>query len=80
MLQILYDNLEHKERVLVHKRVVGIETTNGGVLVKTQDGDSFAGDIIAGCDGVHSSVRREMHRLGTEKSPNYFPKGEEAGK
>ena len=80
MLQILYDNLEHKEHVLVNKRVVGIETTNSGVLVKTQDGDSFAGDIITGCNSVHSSVCREMHCLGAEKSPNYFPEGKEAGK
>ncbi|GKT41102.1 FAD-dependent monooxygenase andE [Colletotrichum spaethianum] len=76
LLQVLYDNLKQKDKVLPEKRVNKIELINGGVLVHTKDGSVFEGDIVVGADGIHSTVREEMWRIGHEESPGYFPKDE----
>ncbi|KAK7702278.1 hypothetical protein SLS64_009856 [Diaporthe eres] len=76
LLQVLYDNLLHKDRVLTKKRVTKVDIVDGGVHVRTEDGDSFEGDIIVGADGIHSAVRDEMWRIGHQLSPGYFPPDE----
>lgn len=40
------------------KRLSGAETTSGGVLARFTDGTEATGDVLIGCDGVHSTVRR----------------------
>lgn len=45
--------------------------------VKTASCDVFSGSILIGADGIHSTVRQEMRRLADERSPGYFPRGEE---
>jgi FAD-dependent urate hydroxylase len=40
------------------KRLVKAEETNDGVRIVFADGSEAAGDILIGCDGVHSTVRR----------------------
>ncbi|KAH7128858.1 hypothetical protein EDB81DRAFT_906532 [Dactylonectria macrodidyma] len=76
LLQILYKNLKHKDRVLTKKRVSRLEPTKNGVQAYTQDGSMYEGDIVVGADGIHSAVRDEMWRLGKEQSPGYFPEDE----
>ncbi|KAF5622315.1 hydroxylase [Fusarium sp. NRRL 52700] len=76
LLQVLYKNLKHKDRVLTKKRVTRVELVDGGVQAYTQDGSVYEGDIIVGADGIHSAVRDEMWRLGKEQSPGYFPEDE----
>ncbi|KAL5613080.1 hypothetical protein FOVSG1_002143 [Fusarium oxysporum f. sp. vasinfectum] len=76
LLQVLYMNLEHKDRVLNKKRVTRVELVDGGVQAYTQDGSVYQGDIVVGADGIHSAVRDEMWRLGKEQSPGYFPEDE----
>ncbi|KAG7432175.1 FAD-dependent monooxygenase andE [Fusarium oxysporum f. sp. raphani] len=76
LLQVLYRNLKHKDRVLTKKRVSRVELVDGGVQAYTQDGSVYEGDIVVGADGIHSAVRDEMWRLGKEQSPGYFPKDE----
>ncbi|OHW98159.1 FAD binding domain-containing protein [Colletotrichum incanum] len=76
LLQVLYDNLKQKDKVLSEKRVSKIELNDGGVLVHTKDGSIFEGDIVVGADGIHSTVRQEMWRIGHQESPGYFPKDE----
>ncbi|MGH3156324.1 MAG: FAD-dependent oxidoreductase, partial [Streptosporangiaceae bacterium] len=39
------------------KRLVSAEQTEQGVRAVFDDGSSAAGDLLIGCDGVHSSVR-----------------------
>ncbi|VTT76422.1 unnamed protein product [Fusarium fujikuroi] len=64
LLQVLYKNLKHKDRVLTKKRVTRVELVEGGVQAYTQDGSVYEGDIVVGADGIHSA------------SPGYFPEDE----
>ncbi|KAJ5013285.1 FAD-dependent monooxygenase andE [Colletotrichum sp. SAR 10_99] len=73
LLQILYDNLRQKDKVLTNKRVVHVETSSTGVVVTTKDGTTYTGDILVGGDGVHSKVREEMWRIASVSDPNAFP-------
>ncbi|KXH64083.1 FAD binding domain-containing protein [Colletotrichum salicis] len=73
LLQVLYDNLKNKERLIPEKRVEKVEFLKEGVCVHTKDGSEFEGDIVVGADGIHSTVREEMWRIGHEQRPGYFP-------
>jgi 2-polyprenyl-6-methoxyphenol hydroxylase-like FAD-dependent oxidoreductase len=64
LLQHLYDSLRQKHKVLAGKRVISVvKSDDASVVVRTEDGSSYSGDILVGADGVHSRVRREMARL-----------------
>jgi 2-polyprenyl-6-methoxyphenol hydroxylase-like FAD-dependent oxidoreductase len=65
-LQILYNNLKSKERVLTNKRVCRAEHESESVKVYTKDGSTYTGDFVVGTDGVHSAVRQEMWRISDE--------------
>ncbi|KAF5525796.1 FAD-dependent monooxygenase ctvC [Colletotrichum aenigma] len=73
LLQILYENLKQKDKVLANKRVVHVETRSTGFVVKTEDGSTYAGDILVGGDGVHTKVRQEMWRIASVSDPNALP-------
>lgn len=77
LLQILYGQLRHKERVLTNKRVTDVDLVDGGVTVKTADGDAFTGTFLVGADGVYSAARKLMVELGQKLQPGYFT-GKEA--
>ncbi|KAK8014804.1 FAD binding domain protein [Apiospora arundinis] len=74
LLQILYDNLKHKDRILLRKKVSGVELApgGGGVRVHCKDGTEYSGTIVVGADGVHSVVRSAMRDLAAELEPGYF--------
>jgi FAD-dependent urate hydroxylase len=44
-------------RVEHGKRLVGAEATSGEVRARFADGSEAAGDLLIGCDGIHSAVR-----------------------
>ncbi|KAL2882282.1 hypothetical protein SGCOL_002551 [Colletotrichum sp. CLE4] len=73
LLQVLYDNLKNKDKVIPEKRVGNVELLKEGVRVHTKDGSIFEGDIVVGADGIHSTVREEMWRIGHKQRPGYFP-------
>ncbi|KAK2774510.1 FAD binding domain protein [Colletotrichum kahawae] len=73
LIQVLYSNLKHKERVLTSKRAVSVDIMNSSAQVTTKDGEVFSGDIVVGADGIHSTVRKEMWR---KAPPGYFPHDE----
>lgn len=62
-MQALYDQLQHKDKIHVNKRVDSIMDRQDSVLVKCADGTTYRGDIVVGADGIHSRVRQEMQRL-----------------
>ncbi|KAH8645851.1 putative FAD-dependent monooxygenase [Tricladium varicosporioides] len=61
-LQILYDGLDEasKAKVKPGKNVTEVFQDDNGVRVTLQDGTTEEGDLILGCDGVHSNVRNAM--------------------
>ncbi|KAK1961078.1 FAD/NAD(P)-binding domain-containing protein [Colletotrichum sublineola] len=77
LLQMLYDQLEDKSRVLLEKKVGRIEHNTDGVRVTTVDGETFDGSIVVGADGIHSSVRKEMNRMAQELPCGPFKPGQE---
>ncbi|GLA44396.1 hypothetical protein AnigIFM63309_003158 [Aspergillus niger] len=77
LLQILYDHIQHKDRILLKKAVSGIDLVKGGVNVTTADGSTYSGSFVVGADGIHSKVRSIMRALGNELQPGYFPPDEE---
>ncbi|WP_324605664.1 FAD-dependent monooxygenase [Streptomyces ipomoeae] len=44
--------------VLTGKRLKALDESAGGVTAYFSDGSSASGDLLVGCDGVHSTVRR----------------------
>ncbi|QKX54566.1 uncharacterized protein TRUGW13939_01653 [Talaromyces rugulosus] len=79
VLQILYDNIKDKKKILTKKHVQKVEISNNSVLVQTSDGSFFAGDILVAADGIHSTVREEMWRIANEQSPGWIPPTEHSG-
>ncbi|KAF2141586.1 uncharacterized protein K452DRAFT_271195 [Aplosporella prunicola CBS 121167] len=73
-LEIFYNHINAKSKVLLHKQVVKVNTLEKGIEVATQDDSIYSGDMLVGANGVHSAVRQEMWRLGNELSPGYFAK------
>lgn len=72
MVKALYDNLPDKTRILTNKCVKGIVETESGVVVEIQDGTSYEGDIVLGCDGVNSVVRDIMWDKANLAVPGYI--------
>lgn len=72
VLQILYDNIHDKKRILTGKEVQEVDTSDDGVIVKTSDGSSYRGDILVGADGNHSIVRDKMWQIADEMSPGWI--------
>ncbi|KAL1651985.1 hypothetical protein SLS58_000108 [Diplodia intermedia] len=66
LVQILYDHIKSKDKILTSKRVKRVDETDDKVTVTTEDGQVFEGDLVVGADGMHSAVRQEIER----KSPN----------
>ncbi|KAB8298608.1 hypothetical protein EYC80_000787 [Monilinia laxa] len=62
LLDILYQHLPEKSKVLTGKYVRSIEQDENEAVVICEDGTRYSGDVIAGADGVHSVVRSEMRR------------------
>ncbi|WZH45342.1 FAD_binding_3 domain-containing protein [Fusarium acuminatum] len=76
LLKGLYDNLESKASIHPGQKVEKVTEVENGIQVTTAKGDVFKGDILVGADGIYSTVRREMWRLGNQSSPGYFPHDE----
>ncbi|KAK1462251.1 hypothetical protein CMEL01_14218 [Colletotrichum melonis] len=77
VLQVLYDNIRDKSKILTSKRVTKIELSEHDSSAFTADGLEYTGDILIGADGVHSTVRREMKRLARKLKPGVFSESEE---
>ncbi|KAF2023177.1 FAD binding domain-containing protein [Setomelanomma holmii] len=69
VLRILYDNLKDKSKIKVSKRISKVDHNSKEVIVLCEDGTAIGGDILVGCDGVHSKVRQELWRLSHLQEP-----------
>ncbi|KAI1432416.1 hypothetical protein GGR50DRAFT_688958 [Xylaria sp. CBS 124048] len=78
LLKALYENLGQKEKVFVNKRFSHLEAQEKGIRAFMRDGSSYDGDILIGADGMHSAVRKAMHKLGKSMSPGSFAADEYA--
>ncbi|GKT40687.1 FAD-dependent monooxygenase andE [Colletotrichum spaethianum] len=63
VIEVLYNHIADKSKIMISQKVNSIESSSEGVKVITKHGDEFNGDIVVGCDGVHSTVRKEIARL-----------------
>lgn len=79
VLQVLYDNIKDKTKVLTKKRVKDVELSDDSVTVHTIDGSSYSGDVLVGADGIHSTVRNEMWRIANKEAPGWIPSTEHTG-
>ena len=61
-LKVVYEQIPDKSFIKTGKRVVDIIDNDDGVIVKLYDGTQEEGDMLIGCDGVHSMVRELMWR------------------
>lgn len=68
--------IRQKHKILLNKRMKGIDHTSTGVSVHCEDGTSYDGDMVIGADGVNSKVRQEMWRIADQEDPEYFSVGE----
>ncbi|XXH02442.1 hypothetical protein Hte_008817 [Hypoxylon texense] len=75
LLEALYEKLQHKDRILLGKRVVKIEHGQNEVKVMTKAGEAYTGSMVVGCDGI--IVRTEMARIANEIQPGTFDVKEE---
>jgi 2-polyprenyl-6-methoxyphenol hydroxylase-like FAD-dependent oxidoreductase len=51
------------------KRLIGVEHEVAGAVARFADGTSRRGELLVGCDGVHSAVRRAI--LPDARAPEY---------
>ncbi|KAL1639417.1 hypothetical protein SLS58_007998 [Diplodia intermedia] len=79
-LAMLYDTLHDQSRIRFGARVVGVEETSAGVKAQLADGSSEAGDMVIGCDGVHSFVREAMWARANERVPGIISAAEKRSK
>ncbi|KAK8085584.1 FAD-dependent monooxygenase [Apiospora hydei] len=75
-LQTLYDNLPDKSKVIEHARVARIIEEASRVKVVLADGAVHEGDIVIGCDGIHSAVRELMWERAHRLCPGLITVGE----
>jgi 2-polyprenyl-6-methoxyphenol hydroxylase-like FAD-dependent oxidoreductase len=69
LLQILYDGLPDKSFVHTKAIIENVKQFPDRVEVCLADGTVETGDMVLGCDGVHSLIRSFMWDHATKTSP-----------
>ncbi|MBT4488968.1 MAG: monooxygenase [Rhodospirillaceae bacterium] len=46
--------------IYLDSKVTGFDQSEDGVTVTLENGESHAGDVLVGCDGIHSTVRGQL--------------------
>lgn len=79
-VEMLYNRLPDKSRVVTGKCATSIQHTNDGIQVFTADGGVEAGDILVGADEVHSTSRQFMWQHVNTLKPGAIKATEESCK
>ncbi|KAH8743184.1 FAD binding domain protein [Diaporthe sp. PMI_573] len=79
VLQAIASTIAQKDKIMLNSTVLSIDHTDSGVTVNCEDGSSYYGDVVVGCDGVNSksSVCREMFCLASKDDAALFPEKEQ---
>ncbi|CAG8052089.1 unnamed protein product [Penicillium salamii] len=78
LIEILYDKIKDKTKVLTSQRVQTIDNNDSGVTVHTLAGQKFTGSIVIGADGIHSTVRQEMWKEAQRLDPKWLDPSEKS--
>ncbi|KAL7266215.1 hypothetical protein RUND412_011248, partial [Rhizina undulata] len=79
VLEVMYNHIRDKSKVLTGHRVMDIKHSEQGVEVTTKNGKTFKGDIVIGADGVHSTVRHQLQKIADNVQPGYIPERDKTG-
>ncbi|KAL1873344.1 hypothetical protein Plec18167_006394 [Paecilomyces lecythidis] len=77
LIQILYDAIQDKSKVLTSERVMTVQNDPSSVTVTTGTGRKFVGDLVVGADGIHSKVRQQMWEESRKTDPNWIDSSED---
>ena len=66
----MYENLKDQSKIKLQKRISKVDHNKNEVIVLCEDGTAVSGDVLVGCDGVHSKVRHELWRLSHLQEPD----------
>ncbi|KAK3342064.1 FAD binding domain protein [Lasiosphaeria hispida] len=72
-LEVMYERLPDKNVVRTSSKIKEIKHLASGVEVELSDGSIERGDMVLGCDGVHSFVRSLMWDQAEATSPGLIP-------
>jgi len=57
-IRILFDTVKHDVELIFNNRITALDETGDVIKVTFKDGSPRAFDLVVGCDGIHSAVRR----------------------
>lgn len=72
LIQILYDHIQDKSKVLTSEKVLTVKNSRLHVTVTTSSGKSFTGGMVAGADGINSTVRQKMWEESQSIDPSWI--------
>lgn len=76
LVQTLYDHIQDKSKVLTSEKVVTVKNSPSHVTVTTSTGKSFTGDMVAGADGINSTIRQKMWEESQSIDPTWIDPSE----
>ncbi|KAL1614537.1 hypothetical protein SLS54_009711 [Diplodia seriata] len=75
VIEVLYQHITQKEKVLTSRKVTQVEERDDGVTITTENGERFTADVVIGADGIHSTVGKEIWKINNERNPSTAKKG-----
>ncbi|KAL1638039.1 hypothetical protein SLS58_009060 [Diplodia intermedia] len=73
VIEVLYQHITQKEKVLTSRKVTQVEERDDGVTITTENGEGYTADVVIGADGIHSTVGKEIWKINSERNPNDLP-------